>query len=147
MNVGNPSNLARLFDLFDGALDKNGITHQVPDMENLRTILKSYSITDEETVACIQTQYTQYNRLLEPHGAVGWVALERFQFENPQAQAQMVLLETAHPAKFAEVIEKELHFSPPMPATLQAIFEKEEKQIRIENDFHSFKQQLRSILS
>ena len=49
MNVGHPSNLARIFDLYGGQIDERGAIHKVPNMEELRNDILSYSISDEAT--------------------------------------------------------------------------------------------------
>ncbi|MBC8110888.1 MAG: threonine synthase [Verrucomicrobia bacterium] len=135
MNVGNPSNLARLFDLFDGTVDKNGTTHLSPDLEKIQESVISVSVTDEETIACVKSVYKKYHILLEPHGAVGMVALEKY----PKLNYKTILLETAHPAKFPEVIEKELGFSPEVPQHLKDIMHKSEQKTEIQADYQQFK--------
>lgn len=110
MNVGNPSNLARYFDLYGGTLDKDGVVHSQPDIDQMRENLYSISITDEQTIDTIKRWYEK-GVLLEPHGAVGVAALERYRDETGDS-TKAICLETAHPGKFPEVIRQELGIEP-----------------------------------
>ena len=76
MNVGHPSNLARFFDLYDGTVDRTGVVHRIPNLDEMRKQIYSVSISDRETKKTIKRIYDQYRVLLEPHGAVGWRGLE-----------------------------------------------------------------------
>ena len=66
MDVGNPSNFVRILEIFN---------HQFPELKNK---LSSYSINDADTVATIKEVYQQYNYLLDPHGAVGYLSLKKY---------------------------------------------------------------------
>ncbi len=72
MNVGNPSNLARLVDCYGGWLDEKGKVHRNPDFEAMRRDLFSSSVSDERTRETIREAWQKHRLLLEPHGAVGW---------------------------------------------------------------------------
>ncbi|TFG05135.1 MAG: threonine synthase [Promethearchaeota archaeon] len=138
MNVGHPSNFARIIDLFGGMMDPEGNILKMPDMNRLRDELESYSISDEETKTIIGKVYKQYNYVLEPHGAVGWGGLMKF-LENNKTELPCVTFETADPAKFPDEIQKILGINPEMPPTLQEMQEKEEHYLIIEKDYASFK--------
>jgi threonine synthase len=131
MNVGNPSNLARWFDLSGGTLDRSGTTHRLPDLQTIREHLSAYEISDAETIKAVKQIYEKYKILIEPHGAVGWAALEKYRKAHPQDNSRSVVLETAHPAKFPEVFQKHLGISPEIPENLQKTMEKREEKIRI----------------
>jgi len=73
--------------------------------------LWAVSITDEETRQTIQRAWQDQHLLLEPHGAVGWLGLERYLAKHPSSSVA-VSVETAHPAKFPDEIEQLLGFSP-----------------------------------
>lgn len=120
MNVGNPSNLARYFDVFGGILTREGTVRKAPDLAAMRAALESVSIGDDETVACIRDVWTRRRVLLEPHGAVGVAALRRLGAGPEPA----VCLETAHPAKFPETIGRELGFAPPPPDAFRKLAER-----------------------
>ncbi len=114
MDVGDPSNFARLLELHGGSL------------EELRRRLHAAAISEEETRATIRHLYARTHYVLDPHSAVGWAAADRFvtrlrssgasarqapgQPENP-----IVTLATAHPAKFDAAIRQELGFAPSLP--------------------------------
>jgi len=122
MDVGDPSNFARLLALHDGSL------------EALRRALDCTSVTEDETRATIRDVYERTRYVLDPHSAVGWAAGERFVREGPrvrgsegpkvgaaggasrEASGPIVTLATAHPAKFDAAIRQELGFAPPLPA-------------------------------
>ena len=72
MNVGHPSNLARLVAIYGGQMDETGKIHRAPDLVAMRRDLFSSSISDERTVATINEVWDKYQLLLEPHGAVAW---------------------------------------------------------------------------
>jgi len=137
MNVGHPSNFARVIALFDGWLDETGVLRREPDMERMKKELWATSVTDEETCDTIQKAWREYGLLLEPHGAVGWLGLERYLRET-SSTATAVSVETAHPAKFPEEIEKLLGFSPEVPASLSAVETKPEHYLTLPANYATF---------
>jgi len=148
MNVGHPSNLARLIDLYGGWLTderdretgnviKKGVLKIVPDMERLRNDLVSYSIKEDEVDEVIVRFYRRYKILVEPHGAVGIKAAEKAGEEPP-----VVSLETADPAKFPEKIKKLLGIEPPLPESLSGLDSKKEDFEVLDNDYEKFKKYL-----
>jgi threonine synthase len=140
MNVGHPSNFARVIDLYGGWMDEVGIIHKKPDIEKMCRDLWSVSIDDDETRSTIQQVWKTHRLLLEPHGAVGWAGLERFvREEKVSADTLMVSVETAHPAKFPEEIERLLSFSPEAPESLTALEKKEEHYLHLPNQYSSFR--------
>ncbi len=141
MNVGHPSNLARLVDLYGGHMDEKGNLHRAPDMGRIRRDLHGVSVDDETTRATIVAAHQRHGTLLEPHGAVGWAGLERFLDEHRElAQATAVSLETAHPAKFPEEIRALIHIDPPVPASLMGLDERPESYREMETDYRAFKE-------
>jgi threonine synthase len=143
MNVGHPSNLARIFDLYEGQIDENGVVHRLPKMEILRKDIISYSINDNLTKDAIINFYKKYHRVIEPHGAVGLAALENYRNEYPESKnIKSISFETAHPAKFPEEIIKLINFDPEMPSSLKLIHNKPEfpnpKEIREYSAFKEF---------
>ena len=103
MNVGHPSNLARLIDLYGGHLDEQGILQKSPDMPALQHDFWSRSVSDAETKEAIVNMYQQNQMIIEPHGAVAWSGLEAFLKEHP-VDLPCISFETADPAKFPEAI-------------------------------------------
>ena len=147
MNVGHPSNLARLIDLYGGWLYdernekgeivKKGILKKKPDMKKLRKDFASFSIADEEVDKTIKSFYAKYGKLLEPHGAVAWSALEKYAKNNKINLA--VSLETADPAKFPDKINKLLGIKPKIPKSLAGLGRKQEHFEIMENNYKDFK--------
>jgi threonine synthase len=139
MNVGHPSNLARLVDLYGGHLDETGVLHRVPDIEKLRADLYTVSIGDNLTRRTIKETYDRYKIILEPHGAVGWAGLKEYE-EIENEKQPCISLETAHPAKFSEEIKKLIHIDPPLPPSLRGIEELPEHFQSLENEYGAFKE-------
>lgn len=142
MNVGHPSNLARLVALYGGIMDEKGVIHRGADMELMRKELWSVSISDEETRRIIGDAWKQHELLLEPHGAVGWAGLMRYIAQaggQPGSDQLYVSLETAHPAKFPEEILKLTGVDPALPKSLQGIDDKPEYVSDMNNNYADFK--------
>lgn len=146
MNVGHPSNLARLVSLYGGVMDEKGTISHRADLVKMRRELYSVSITDETTRQTIREAWESHNVLLEPHGAVGWAALQAFLKEegkNFDRDQLFISLETAHPAKFPAEISRLLGFDPDLPPSLHGIEDKEEHYEILENNYNAFKAFLR----
>jgi len=139
MNVGHPSNLARLIDLYGGQMDEKGIIHKMPDMDSIKKDVFSVSISDDETRATIKDVYQNHGVILEPHGAVGWAGLEGFSSQTKNSLLS-ISLETAHPAKFPEEIKKILNIEPELPESLKGLETKKEKFENISSNYQDFKQ-------
>ncbi len=92
MDVGDPSNFVRILELF---------SKQTPA---LREIMEACSISDAETEQTIDRVFQAYGYTLDPHGAVGFLALERHLAAHPGAKG--FFLETAHPLKFPDSVER-----------------------------------------
>jgi len=143
MNVGHPSNLARLIDLYGGQIDEAGIMHENPDMDAIKRDIVSYSINDDLTKENILKFYEKYGKTLEPHGAVGWASLQLYREEHLEdKEFKSITLETADPAKFPDEIISLVNVVPQMPKTLEIIQNKEEIPIDVEikeyRDFFKF---------
>lgn len=147
MNVGHPSNLARLVALYGGIMDEKGNISKQADIELMRRELYAVSITDQTTRQTIKETWENHNVILEPHGSVGWAGLQDFiahegdKFDQDQL---FISLETAHPAKFPEEINRLLGFDPELPPSLQGIEEKSENYGKIENNYQAFKNHLKA---
>ena len=125
MDVGNPSNFVRILEIFH---------HQFPD---LAKNLSSYSITDEETMATIKEVYEQAGYLLDPHGAVGYLSLKRFLHTHPGRKG--IILETAHPVKFPDAVEKATEKRIEIPPSISSLMKIEKKSIKMNASSESFK--------
>jgi threonine synthase len=140
MNVGHPSNFARLVDAYGGWMDETGVLHEAPDLERMRRDLYAVSINDDETRATIKAAYERYGVILEPHGAVGWAGLERYWHEcvgdnDPLA----VSIETAHPAKFPEEIQATIGVTPETPPSLAGLEDRPESYETMPAEYEPFR--------
>jgi threonine synthase len=143
MNVGHPSNLARLIDLYGGWMDETGMLRKAPDMERLRRDIYAVSITDEETRDTIRAAYNEHGIVLEPHGAVGWAGLKRYLAGRMDMDKfPAVSIETAHPAKFPEEIQKTIGVTPDPPPSLAGLDAKTEHYETMPTDYPAFKERL-----
>ncbi len=145
MNVGHPSNLARFFDLYGGTVDRTGVVHRVPNLEEMRKNIYSVSISDRETKKTIKRIYDQYRVLLEPHGAVGWRGLEVY-LELFGDKPLCISLETAHPAKFPDEIRELLGINPDLPQSMKDIDERSGEPVFLSADYGEFRKYLRQHL-
>ncbi|MFH1745531.1 MAG: threonine synthase [Planctomycetota bacterium] len=141
MNVGHPSNLARLIDVYDGWMDETGELREAPDLDAMRRDFHAVSINDEQTRATIKTAYEQYGIILEPHGAVGWAGLADFLRAHPESAAHLaVSVETAHPAKFPEEIQAVLGIDPQIPPSLKGLEKRAEDYERLGTAYEPFRE-------
>ena len=125
MDVGSPSNFVRVLELFD------------KEFNSLKNVLSSYSITDAETKDIIADAYTKMNYLLDPHGAVGYLALKKY-LENHPYQKGMIL-ETAHPVKFYDVVEPIIKEKVPIPDSIKSILNEKKKSVKMEANYEDLK--------
>ena len=142
MNVGHPSNLARLFSLYGGQMDETGQVARQPDLSAMREEIYAVSISDEETRQTIREAYSQYKVLLEPHGAVGWAGLVRYLKEFGD-WSPAVSLETADPAKFPDEIVRLTGVNPSLPPAMASLDEKEEHYLEMDGSYASLKDYLK----
>ncbi len=143
MNVGHPSNFARLIDLYGGTIDEKGIIHIDPNLEKIREDIFAISINDEITRSTIKNFYGKYKKIIEPHGAVGWAALQTFRGKFPKFnQFKAISLETADPAKFPDEIISLISITPKRPKSLEIIKNRKEflnpAEINKYEDFKSY---------
>ena len=96
------------------------------------------NISDEETRQTIREVYQKENYLLDPHGAVAYMALKNFQKKHPGQKGY--ILETAHPVKFYDVVEPVIHEQIPIPKSVQSILSKDKLSTSMEANFEDFKE-------
>ncbi len=142
MNVGHPSNLARLVAVYGGQMDETGKIHKAPDLAAMRRDIFSSSVSDEQTREALRHAWTKHRLLVEPHGAVAWKGFLDYLAIEPLNGAPAVILETAHPAKFPEEIEKNLGFTPDVPPALAAAEKMPEDYDRMGADYGKFREYL-----
>jgi threonine synthase len=142
MNVGHPSNLARLVSVYGGQMDETGKIHRQPDLAAMRRDLFSSSVSDDRTRETIREVWTRYQLLLEAHGAVAWAGFRDWLATEPLDGLPAVVLETANPAKFPEEIEKTIGFSPDVPPAMEAMNKLPEDYDRMGAEYATFRDYL-----
>ncbi|HTA95036.1 MAG TPA: threonine synthase, partial [Verrucomicrobiae bacterium] len=120
MNVGHPSNLARLVAVYGGQMDETGKISKQPDLVAMRRDVFSSSISDECTRQSLKDFWNQYQILLEPHGVVAWQGFLDWNAVEPLGDSPAVIVETANPAKFPEEVEKVVGWPPDVPENMLA---------------------------
>ncbi|GAA4304953.1 threonine synthase [Compostibacter hankyongensis] len=126
MDVGNPSNFARLLELLGGAEDMGGL-------------LSGYSFTDEATREAIRSVFTQHGYVMCPHTAVAYLGLQEFRRESGTGNPG-VFLSTAHPCKFPDVYETDMQPAIVLPEQLASLNGKQKQAVVMENDFSQLKE-------
>jgi threonine synthase len=126
MDVGNPSNFDRILDIFDH------------DLQQIKETIVSYSVSDDLTKEGIKEVYDKYGYMIDPHGAVGYQSLKMI----PDFSDQYIILETAHPAKFLEIVSPAINMPIKMPERLKACLDKPKNAIPSSNDYQEFKSKL-----
>lgn len=126
MDVGNPSNFVRILDLFDG------------NYAALSNEISGYAFTDEQTGNAMRHVYAKDNYLMDPHGAIGYLGLKEYASERKE-EVTGVFLETAHPAKFKDVVEETLRSAIEIPPVLEKFLLLEKKTIKTTAEFSVFK--------
>ncbi len=121
MDVGDPSNFARLNEMMGG---KSAM---------FRKYMSAYSFTDQATLEGIDKVYRDTGYIMDPHGAVAFLGAEQF-LEEQDEPANVVFLETAHPAKFRETINRVIKDYAGLPPQLKAVVDKKEKYHSAGND-------------
>lgn len=128
MDVGNPSNFARMLDLYDSVW--NDMTKNI----------HGYNYNDDQTRAAVLEIKEKYNYVMDPHGAVAYLAVEDYQAENADTQA--IILETAHPAKFKPDMEEIFGHEIDVPERLAELADKEKVATELGIDYDGFKEYL-----
>ena len=126
MDVGDPSNFARVIELFGKSVD------------NVRAEISSYSYTDEQIGATMAEVLKATGYELDPHGAVGYSALR----DHLNSGELGLFLETAHPAKFIDTVEKYTGKRVEIPARLQKFAEGTKQTVKIKADYTELKNRL-----
>ena len=122
MDVGDPSNFVRIQKIFNN------------DIHKLKKNITGYSFNDNETLKCIKNIHKKNNYILDPHGAIGYLGLKQYLKTNTNQIG--VFLETAHPSKFSEVVEKVINKKVDVPKKLTQTLNGQKKSIQILNYNH-----------
>lgn len=129
MDVGAPSNFARVLDLY-------GNSHDAIVSE-----ISGCTYTDDQIAETLRDTYNKTNYLLDPHGAVGYRSL----LEGLNDNEIGVFLETAHPAKFKETVESIINTNITIPAKLAAFMKGNKSTVKMSSSFSSFKKYLMTV--
>ena len=126
MDVGDPSNFARILDLYEGSHDA------------IASEISGETYTDDQIRETVQLTYDETGYLLDPHGACGYRALS----ENLQPGEVGVFLETAHPAKFLHTVEDIIGTDINIPEKLKAFMNGTKQSVPMSKNFMNFKEWL-----
>ncbi|WP_149276352.1 threonine synthase [Pareuzebyella sediminis] len=124
MDVGDPSNFIRIRHLYRD------------NFEELSKNLSSYSFTDVETKKAMLEIFKQTHYVTDPHGAVGYLGLKKYQEKHSDAYG--IFLETAHPVKFLPVVEETLGLTPEIPPQIERVMHRKKVSIPI-RDYQGLK--------
>ena len=128
MDVGDPSNFARINDLFKG------------DWKKISSLMSGATYSDEQIRQTMRQCYDQNHYILDPHGACGYQALKDLLLDGEVG----VFGETAHPAKFKDTVESAINAEVAIPERLAAFMNGEKKSIAMSKEFSDFKKLLMS---
>ena len=128
MDVGDPSNFARIYDLYEG------------DHKRITSLISGATYSDDQIREAMKQCYADNSYILDPHGACGYRALS----EQLQDGEYGVFCETAHPAKFKETVEAAIGAEVEIPERLAAFMKGEKQSVEMSKDFDSFKAYLMS---
>ena len=140
MDVGDPSNFARIRDLYARSVVGNVIA-DIPNADpqavhaSISALISGATYTDAQIAETMRQCYAETGYVLDPHGACGYRALT----EQLQPDEIGFFLETAHPAKFKDTVDGILGIDIPIPAKLQAFMQGTKQSIPMSKDFADFK--------
>ena len=129
MDVGDPSNFARVYDLYGGS------------HERITSLISGATYNDEQIRKTMAACYGATGYILDPHGACGYRALRELLQEGETG----VFCETAHPAKFKEKVDEIIGIDVEIPERLAAFMKGEKQSVGISKEFEDFKTYLLSI--
>ncbi len=129
MDVGNPSNFPRILELFNNHFSE------------IKEIIKGYWFTDEETREALGELQNVYEYQADPHGAVAYLGLKKYMRKSGYTG---IFLETAHPAKFSDEVEKSTGRKVEIPESLKKLDAFKKNSVKLPNDYDSFRDALTS---
>jgi len=126
MDVGDPSNFARILDIYNN------------DYTMIQKEIKGFAFADKETRQKMRQTYEESGYICDPHGAVGYLGLEAFLEQNPEFN-KAVFCETAHPAKFRDIVEDAIDQKVQVPERLATFMTRNKISVKISKDFQALK--------
>lgn len=130
MDVGNPSNFARILHLYKHS-------HALISAD-----ISGFRYKDEEVKQTLKDVYKRTGYLLDPHGAIGYMALSRYMKSE---EGVGIFLETAHPAKFVDTVEEIIGTKVEIPARLKKFVDGQKQSIASSNKYEDFKGYLKAL--
>jgi threonine synthase len=130
MDVGNPSNFDRMMEIFEN------------DWSKVIQMVTGYWFTDDQIREHIASEYKRCGYLLDPHGAVGSLGLDLYLDENPLSVG--IFVETAHPAKFIDVVEPITGIRPELPESLKSVLPHKKEAILVKPEYRYLEEYLDS---
>ena len=125
MDVGNPSNFARIMDLYRN------------DWDDLRQHVSGFTFTDQQTKEAIKEVFADSGYLMDPHGAVGYLGLKEYQ--RMDSNTVGVFLGTAHPAKFLDVVNPLVPKEVSIPPRLQEVLGRTKTSVLLSSNYQQLK--------
>ena len=125
MDVGDPSNFIRIIELFD------------QNFTALAQLFSADSISDDETKKAIRFVQQEYDYLMDPHGAVGYQALQKYLDTHPGSKG--LFAETAHPVKFYDIVEPIIQQKIGLPASVENILHKSQSVTSLDASYEELK--------
>ncbi len=143
MDVGDPSNFARILDLYSrpdvqSVLKSRDIAQPLPSLAEggeAGSFISGATYSDDQIAETMRDCYARTGYVLDPHGACGYRALK----EQLHDDETGIFLETAHPAKFKDTVDRILGIDLPIPEKLQAFMRGQKQSIPLSSDFADFK--------
>ena len=132
MDVGDPSNFARILDLFSVYKDP---------YEKIRELISCHRFLDEDITFVMKRVYNATGYVLDPHGACGYQGLVESALTKEETG---LFLETAHPAKFKSIVDRVLGIDLEIPDKLKAFMSGKKQSVNLGRDIDGFKQYLMS---
>ena len=130
MDVGNPSNFSRILDLYTSS------------WKDIKSDIAGIYYTDTQTRQAISFVRKNTGYILDPHSAVGYLAMKEYLSEHPEIDTG-IFLETAHPAKFKDIVEPVIQDTIEIPKRLADFLNREILYINLSNHYPTFKEYLR----
>ena len=130
MDVGNPSNLMRILDIYD-------------NIKDIKKDMFSWSFSDSETKSEIEMVFKNNNYVLDPHSAIGLLGLKKY-LKSVFEDNVGIFLGTAHPSKFSDIIKPLINEDINIPSRLRKMLNKDKRSIKIKNSFSEFSDYLLS---
>ena len=130
MDVGNPSNFARMLDLYES------------QFSSMSQEIAGYAFSDISTQEGMREVYDRFGYVIDPHGAVGYLAFKEHLARN--ASDTGILLATAHPSKFVEVVQETIGLEVEIPERLAALASLPKEAVELPSNFDALKRYLMS---